>query len=119
MALINLKDRQTLHQFIILELAIRTLQADFQKLEHLKLKSLYMTWTEQLLNILYPIYYSQKQALSTKHIRVVRWHKINEHFSEVLIATSGENLTLQYANQAIKVEVEEFLSDVIAKRNPL
>lgn len=38
MTLINLKDRQTLHQFIILELAIRTLQADFQKLEHLKLK---------------------------------------------------------------------------------
>lgn len=111
--MINLQDRELLHQFIILELAIRTLQSDFAKLESLKLKSLYMTWTEQLLKDLYPMYYTQKQALANKHIRVVRWHKIDDYFSEVVVATSGEDLTLQYANNAVKIEVEQFLHATI------
>lgn len=111
--MINLQERQVLHQFIVLELAIQTLQKDFDQLEQLKLKMLYMTWTERLLNILYPIYHSQKHALSEKHIRVIRWRKIDEYFSEVFIATSSEVITLQYKNQAIKVEVEQFLQSVV------
>lgn len=113
--MISLQERQELHQFIVLELAIKTLQKDFDQLEQLKLKTIYMTWTERILNTLYPIYQSQKRTLNEKQIRLIRWRKKDKFFSEVLIATGGEDIVLDYANQAIKAEVEEFLQRVIWK----
>lgn len=113
--MINLQDRALLHKFLILELAIRSLQRDFSQLENLKLQVIYRGFTEQLLKQLYPMYYSQKQTLANKRIRVIRWRKIDEYFSEVLIATDGENLVLQYANNAVKTEVEQFLQAFIAR----
>ena len=113
--MISLQERQALHQFIVLELAIKTLQKDFSQLEQLKLKTIYMTWTERILNILYPIYQSQKREFNEKQIRIIHWRKKDEYFSEVLIATSGEDIILEYANQAIKAEVEQFLQGIIWK----
>lgn len=113
--MISLQDRAFLHQFLILELAIRSLQRDFSQLENLKLQVIYKSFTEQLLKQLYPMYYSQKQTLAKKRIRVIRWRKIDEYFSEVCIATAGENLTLQYANKAVKAEVEQFLQAIISR----
>ena len=107
--MINLADRHTLHKLIILELAVRSLQHDYVQLKKLKIQKLYTTWTELLLKHLYPAYITQKRQLAQKQIRIVRWRKVDMYFSEVLIATAGEDLVLRYANQAIKTEVEELL----------
>lgn len=115
--MISLQDRALLHQFIILELAIRSLQQDCNQLENLKLQVIYRSFTEQLLKQLYPMYYSQKQTLAKKRIRVIRWRKIDDYFSEVSIATAGDNLTLQYANKAVKIEVEQFLQSLISRES--
>lgn len=111
--MISLQERQDLHQFIVLELAIKTLQKDFHQLEQLKLKTIYIAWTERLLNILQPIYQTQRRTFAKKQIRVLRWQKKDAYFSEVFIATSGEDVVLEYSNQAIKAEVEQFLHKVI------
>jgi len=107
--MINLSDRQALHKLVVLELAVRSLQHDYVQLETLKMHKLYTTWTELLLKHLYPAYTTQKRQLAQKQIRIVRWRKVDMYFSEVLIATAGEDIVLRYANQAIKTEVEELL----------
>lgn len=107
--MINLLDRHALHKLIVLELAVRSLQHDYVQLETLKMHKLYTTWTELLLKHLYPIYTAQKRQLAQKQIRIVRWRKVDLYFSEILIATAGEDIVLRYANQAIKAEVEELL----------
>ncbi|RUL48805.1 aconitate hydratase [Lysinibacillus antri] len=107
--MINLLDRHSLHKLVVLELAVRSLQHDYVQLETLKMQKLYTTWTELLLKHLYPIYTAQKRQLAQKQIRIVRWRKIDMYFSDVLIATSGEDIALRYANQALKTEVEELL----------
>ena len=107
--MINLSDRQELHKLIVLELAIRSLQHDYVQLETFKMQKLYATWTELLLKHLYPIYIAQKRQLAQKQIRIARWRKLDIHFSEILIATAGEDMVLRYANQALKTEVEELL----------
>ena len=107
--MINLIDRHELHKLVVLELAVRSLQHDYVQLETLKMQKLYTTWTELLLKRLYPTYTEQKRQLAQKQIRIVRWRKVDMYFSEVLIATAGEDIVLRYANQAIKTEVEELL----------
>jgi len=107
--MINLLDRHALHKLIVLELAVRSLQHDYVQLETLKMQKLYTTWTELLLKHLYPAYTTQKRQLAQKQIRIVRWRKVDMYFSEVLIATVGEDIALRYANQALKIEVEELL----------
>ena len=107
--MINLLDRHALHKLIVLELAVRSLQHDYVQLETLNMHKLYTTWNELLPKHLYPIYTTQKRQLAQKQIRIVRWRKVDLYFSEILIATAGEDIVLRYANQAIKAEVEELL----------
>lgn len=107
--MINLLDRQELHKLIVLELAVQSLQHDYVQLEKLKMQKLYTSWTEQLLKHLYSAYTAQKRQLEQKQIRIVRWRKVDKYFSEVLVATAGEDMVLCYANQAIKTAVEELL----------
>lgn len=107
--MINLEDRPIVHSFIVLDLAIRSLQQDYKKLEGLKMYMLYSRWTDTLLKRLNEVYSVQKRQLASKQIRIVRWVKVDAYFSDVVVATAGEDVVLRYANQALKIQVEQML----------
>lgn len=109
MAVISLDDRPVVHEFIVLDLAIRSLQQDYTKLEGLKMHGFYSRWTDLLMKCLNEAYIVQKRQLANKGIRIVRWVKIDAYFSDVTIATAGEDIVLRYANQALKTQVERLL----------
>ncbi|TKI70190.1 hypothetical protein FC756_08300 [Lysinibacillus mangiferihumi] len=52
---------------------------------------------------------SSKRLLAKDKIRVVKWEKIDEYFSDLTVATAGEDLVLTYANMALKTQVEKLL----------
>ncbi|MGE7024445.1 hypothetical protein [Solibacillus cecembensis] len=54
-------------------------------------------------------YLNQKRLLAKDKIRVVKWVKIDENFSDVIVATAGEDIEIRYANRAIKTHVENML----------
>lgn len=107
--MIKLEDRPIVHEFIVLDLAIRSLQKDYKKLEGLKMHMLYSEWTDKLLKRLNEVYIVQKRQLASKQIRIVQWIKIDAYFSDITIATAGEDVVLRYANQALKIQVEQML----------
>lgn len=102
-------ERELLHQYILLDMAIRSLQQDYSKFENLKMAKVFIPFIDDLLKNLRNDFYNKKRLLGQKKIRVVKWVKISEYFSEVTIATNGEDVVLQYAKQALKTQVEEMI----------
>ncbi|GLC88923.1 aconitate hydratase [Lysinibacillus piscis] len=107
--MINCEVRQEVHGFLILDLAIRSLQNDLSTLETLKMKKFYLGIVEQALKNLRHDYYNYKRRLAKKGIHIVCWMKVNEYFSDVKIATQGNDTILRYAKQALKSQVEQLL----------
>ncbi len=56
-----------------------------------------------------------KILLAKEKIRVVRWVKTDEYFSD-LIATAGEDFVLTYVNMAMKTQVEKLLLSHLNKQ---
>ncbi|MEX3623556.1 aconitate hydratase [Viridibacillus arvi] len=107
--MITIDERNQLHQYLILELAIQSLQKDYSQLSKLKMKNIYLMMVDILLKELKSDYYKSKQLLKRRGIQVIRWHRTSEYFSDIQIRTAGEDLHLNYANQALKTAVEEEL----------
>lgn len=113
MFMINVNQRQQIHEFIVLDLAIRSLQHDFTQLKNLKLENLYTYWLEVILRTLTKQFQQQKQQLALQQLRLVTYRKIDHYFSEVIIATAGEDATLLYANNVLKYDVEQLIQQLI------
>lgn len=113
-AMISREDRHAVHEFIVLDLAVRSLQYDYVMLETLKMKKFYIRIIEPVLKELQKDYYNRKRLLAKKNIRVVRWTKIDQYFSDVVIATAGEDAVLRYAGNALKMEVEQLILEKAA-----
>ena len=107
--MINAEQRQLLHQYLILDLAIQSLQGDYKTLEQLKMKAVYLPFVDRLLESVRKDYFHLKQQLTKQKIRVIGWNRIDAYFSDVRIATAGEDEVLRYASQALKTEVEQLL----------
>ncbi|MEX3624946.1 aconitate hydratase [Viridibacillus arvi] len=105
--MITIDERNQLHQYLILELAIQSLQKDHPHLEKLKMKNIYLVLVDALLKELKSDYYKSKQLLKRRGIQVIGWHRTSDYFSDIQIRTAGEDLHLNYANQALKTAVEE------------
>lgn len=103
------EQRDLLHRFVIHDMAIQSLQRDYKVVENLKMSNVYMPILDRLLKAITNDYYNLKRQLAKDKIRVVKWGKVDEHFSDLTIATAGENETLRYAKQALKTQVEELL----------
>ena len=73
------------------------------------MEKLYLCILEQLLKKLYQDFHPLRKQLASKKIKLVSYRKIDAYFCEIVVATAGEDLTLQYANQVIKQEVETTL----------
>ncbi|MGN4127603.1 aconitate hydratase [Lysinibacillus sphaericus] len=113
--MIKPEERALLHQYILLDMAIRSLQQDYSSFENLKMAKVFIPFVDDLLKNLRTDFYNKKRLLGQKNIRVVKWVKIDEYFSEVTIATSGEDVVLKYAKQALKTKVEELINSHLHK----
>jgi len=107
--MIKREDRQTLYEYIKLDMAIKSLQRDYDVLGSLKMSKVYLNIVDELLKSLRNDYYNKKRFLAKQKIEVVRWVKISEHFSEVTIRTPGDDEVHKYANQALKTHTEELI----------
>lgn len=107
--MINLSDRQKLHEFIVLDFTIRTLQHDYPNLEKLKTKAIHVPIQDAMLKHIRQEYFHLKRYFQKKRISIIGWHRVDQYFSDIHVATAGENQVLRYANQALKAEIETAL----------
>lgn len=107
--MIKADERQLLHKFLLLELAVKSLQVDYLKVEQFKMKKVFLPMMDTLLKDLRQECFNLKRELGKKRIRVVGWQSVDEYFSDVQVATSGDDVVLRYANQALKSHVEKLL----------
>lgn len=107
--MIKREDRLVLNEYIKLDMAIKSLQRDYDSLGSLKMSKVYLNIVDDLLKVLRNDYYNKKRLLAKQKIEVVKWVKTSEYFSEVTIRTPGEDEVFQYANQALKTHTEELI----------
>ncbi len=110
--MLNIDHRQLVHEYLVLDLAVQSLQTDYSKMEQseqMKMKIVYLPIIDNILKSVRNDYLNQKRLLAKEKIRVVKWVKIDENFSDVIVATAGEDITIRYANRAIKTHVENML----------
>ncbi|MGE7024176.1 aconitate hydratase [Solibacillus cecembensis] len=110
--MLSIEQRQLVHEYLVLDLAVQSLQTDYNKMEQteqMKMKAIYLPIIDNLLTSVRNEYLNAKRLLAKDKIRVVKWVKIDEHFSDVIVATAGEDITIRYANRAIKTHVENML----------
>ncbi|MFJ7951508.1 aconitate hydratase [Lysinibacillus sp. NPDC096418] len=112
--MIKADERQLLHKYLLLELAVKSLQSDYQKAEQFKMKTVFLPLMDTLLKELQQEYFNLKRQLAKQRIRVVGWQPVDEYFSDVKIATAGDDVVLRYANQALKTKVEKLLINHIS-----
>ncbi|MGE7687899.1 aconitate hydratase [Lysinibacillus sp. NPDC097214] len=113
--MIKFEQQRLLHKFVILDLAIQSLQRDFSVIENLKMCNVYIAMIEKLLKAITRDHYNIKRDLAKDKIKIVRWEKISEHFSDLTVTTPGQDQVLRYANQTVKKRVEELLLSHINK----
>ena len=107
--MINPEQRKMVHEYLLIELAIKSLQVDYLKVEQFKMKKVFVPLMDSLLKELRQEYFELNRQLFQQRIRVVGWTTIDEYFSDVQIATAGDDVVLRYANQALKTKVEQLL----------
>ncbi|MGE7926359.1 aconitate hydratase [Lysinibacillus xylanilyticus] len=113
--MIKFEQQKLLHKFVILDLAIQSLQRDFTVIENLKMCNVYMAMIEKLLKAITCEHHNIKRDLAKDKIKIVKWEKVSEYFSDLTVTTPGEDQVLRYANQAIKTRVVELLISHINK----
>lgn len=113
--MIKYEQQRLLHKFVLLDLAIQSLQRDFSVIENLKMVKVYAPIIENLLKAISSDHYTIKRELAKEKIKIVKWEKIDEYFSDLTVTTLGEDEVLRYANQALKTQVEELLLSHIHK----
>ncbi|KOS61509.1 aconitate hydratase [Lysinibacillus agricola] len=114
--MINSEQRQLVHKFLLLDLAVKSLQVDYLKTEQFKLKNVFLPLMDSLLKDLRNECFNLKRQLAQQKIRIVGWTKIDEYFSDVKIATAGDDVDLRYAQQALKTKVEQLINNYINEK---
>jgi len=109
--MIKADERQLLHKYLLLELAVKSLQIDYKKTEQFKI--VFLPLMDSLLKELQQEFFNLKRQLAKLRIRVVEWQHVDENFIDVQVATAGNDVVLRYANQALKTKVEKLLTNHI------
>lgn len=110
-------ERRNVHEFILLDMAVKSLQNDYDKLGKLKMSVVYVKIVDDLLKDIRSDYFYKKQMLSKQKIEVVKWIHIDQYFSDVVVKTPGEDVVLRYAKQAIKTQVENLIFTYLKEIN--
>ncbi|WP_329600458.1 aconitate hydratase [Lysinibacillus sphaericus] len=104
-----------LHKFVVYDMAVQSLQRDYKVIENLKTSKVYLPILDKLLDDISQECYNAKRVLAKDKIKLVRWEKTDEYFSDLVVATAGEDQVFTYANQALKTQVEKLLLSHIIK----
>ena len=113
--MINFEQRRLLHKYVVYDMAVQSLQRDYKVIENLKLSKVYLPILDKLLDSISQECYNSKRLLAKDKIRLVLWEKKDEYFSDLTVATAGEDLVLTYANMALKTQVEKLLNQHLNK----
>lgn len=113
--MINGQQRRLVHQYLLLDLAIQSLRRDYSMMEQLRMKAIYLPFMDNLLTSVRQDYLTLKRQLAQQKIYVIGWHRIDTYFSDVHLTTAGNEERLRYANQALKMQVEQLLMTYINK----
>ena len=104
--------QSAVHNLIIYDLAIRTLNYNLPTIEELKTGSIYKAYTESLLIELRKDYKPLKQQLMLERISIVKWQQVDQFFSDVIVSTSGNDQSLRYAKKVLQYEVDSLLNKI-------
>jgi len=107
--MISFEQRRLMHKYVVYDMAVQSLQRDYKVIENLKLSKVYLPILDRLLEDISQECYNAKRLLAKDKIRVVRWVKTDEYFSDLIVATAGEDAVFTYANMALKTQVENLL----------
>jgi hypothetical protein len=110
-------ERRNVHEFILLDMAVKSLQNDYDKLGNLKMSVVYIKIVDDLLKDIRSDYFNKKRMLAKQKIEVVKWIHIDQYFSDVVLKTTGENVELRYAKQALKTQVENLIFNYLKEIN--
>jgi len=113
--MISFEQRRLMHKYVVYDMAVQSLQRDYKVIENLKLSKVYLPILDKLLDGISQECYNYKRLLAKDKIRVVRWDKVDENFSDLTITTAGEDQVFTYANMALKMQVEKLLSSHLNK----
>lgn len=94
--MLNPKQRRMSHKLVIHDMAVQSLQRDFAVIENLKMSKVYMPILEQLLKSITNDYYNLKRVLAKDKIKIVKWEKVSEYFSDLTITTAGNDDLIAY-----------------------
>ncbi|WP_274307741.1 aconitate hydratase [Solibacillus daqui] len=100
--MIALQDRQLVYEFLMLELAIRSLQYDIDNMKHLKFAELYFTQLDGVLKNLQVDYHWRRKKLVGKKIRFYKWVKVDDYFTDAILATDGEDVVIRFSTHVLK-----------------
>jgi len=117
--MINPEQRQLLHKYLLIELAVKSLQIDYSKVEQFKMNNVFLPLMDILLKELRQEFFELKRQLSQRRIRVVGWTTVDEYFSDVQVATAGDDVILRYANHALKTKVEQLIISHLHEKSKL
>lgn len=109
--MISIEQRRQTHKLVILDLALQSLYRDYTTIENLKMANVYLPIIDKLIKSIQNDYYNQKRLLAKEKIKILKWEKIDEYFSDLTITTPGEDQVFRYANMAVKSQVETLLSE--------
>jgi len=73
------EQRKLFHKFLILEMAVQSLQRDFPVIENLKMSKVYLPILERLLKDINHDYCDSKRLLAKDKIRLEKVEKIDEY----------------------------------------
>ena len=102
-------ERRNVHELILLDMAVKSLQNDYDALGSLKMSVVYIKIVDDLLKNIRNDYFNKKRMLAKQKIEVVKWIHIDQYFSDVVLKTPGEDVELRYAKQALKTQTEDLI----------
>lgn len=107
--MIALQERQLVYEFLILDLAIRSLHHDLDNMNHLKFAELYTLQMRGVLNNLQKDYQWRRKQLESKKIRFNKWVKVDDYFSDAILATAGEDEVIRFSIHALKQNSQQLV----------
>lgn len=110
-------ERRNVHEFILLDMAVKSLQNDYDALGNLKMSVVYIKIVDDLLKNIRNDYFNKKRILAKQKIEVVKWIHIDQYFSDVVLKTPGEDVELRYAKQALKTQTEDLIFKYLKEIN--
>ncbi|ATP40667.1 hypothetical protein CSE16_11750 [Solibacillus sp. R5-41] len=108
--------RQLVHQFILIDMAQRSVKVDKEYIEkyadNFKTAKLQLNLINKLLDELHQDYHNHKRLLTLNKIHVGKWKRANDTHTNYHFMLNGIEGSLMYNNVQLKREVENMLTSV-------